>query len=65
MDEILRVIDALQTADKYKVACPANWRPGDKVIVPPPLTTDAAEQREKEGYECIDWFLCKKELPTK
>jgi peroxiredoxin (alkyl hydroperoxide reductase subunit C) len=63
MDEILRVINALQTADKYKVAMPANWRPGDKVIVPPPLTTDAAEQREKEGYECIDWFLCKKELP--
>ena len=65
MDEILRVIDALQTADKYKVAMPANWRPGDKVIVPPPTTTDAAEQRIHEGYEYIDWFLCKKELPTK
>ncbi|MDI6691300.1 MAG: peroxiredoxin, partial [Candidatus Bathyarchaeota archaeon] len=59
MDEILRVVDALQTADKYKVAIPANWRPGDAVIVPPPLTQDAAEKRLQEGYECVDWFLCK------
>jgi len=63
MDEILRVIDALQTADKYKVALPANWRPGDAVIVPPPTTQDAAEKRLREGYECVDWFLCKKKLP--
>jgi peroxiredoxin 2/4 len=63
MDEVIRLIDALQTADKHKVALPANWRPGDKVIVPPPQTTDEAEKREQAGYEYIDWFLCKKELP--
>jgi peroxiredoxin (alkyl hydroperoxide reductase subunit C) len=63
MDEILRLIDALQTADKHGVAMPANWRPGDKVIVPPPLTTNGAEKRTQEGFECVDWFLCKKELP--
>ena len=63
MDEILRLIDALQTADKHKVALPANWRPGDPVIVPPPSTQEAAEKRLQEGYECIDWFLCKKKLP--
>jgi len=62
MNEILRVIDALQTADKYKVALPANWRPGDAVIVPPPGTQENAEKRLQEGYECIDWFLCKKKL---
>ncbi len=66
MDEILRLIDALQTADKYKVALPANWRPGDPVIVPPPTTQEDAEKRMQEaaqqGYECIDWFLCKKRL---
>jgi len=45
MQEILRVIDALQTADKYKVALPANWHPGDEVVVPPPLTQEAAEKR--------------------
>jgi peroxiredoxin (alkyl hydroperoxide reductase subunit C) len=63
MDEILRVIDALQTADKHKVALPANWRPGDPVIIPAPTTQDAAEKRLQEGYECVDWFLCKKKLP--
>jgi peroxiredoxin (alkyl hydroperoxide reductase subunit C) len=62
MDEILRLVDALQTADKHKVALPANWRPGEKVIVPPPPTQDAAKQRLEEGYECVDWFLCKKSL---
>ncbi|MGQ9538087.1 MAG: peroxiredoxin [Candidatus Bathycorpusculaceae bacterium] len=62
MDEILRLIDALQTADKYKVALPANWRPGDAVIVPPPTTQEDAEKRLHEGYECVDWFLCKKKL---
>lgn len=63
MDEILRVIDALQTADKHHVAMPANWRPGDKVIVPAPSTTADADKRMDAGYECVDWFLCKKEVP--
>ncbi len=62
MDEILRLIDALQTSDRHGVATPANWRPGDKVIVPPPTTQAAAEARVNEGYECVDWYLCKKSL---
>ncbi len=62
MAEILRLVDALQTADKHSVATPANWQPGDKVIVPPPQTQAAAEARVAEGYECIDWYLCKREL---
>jgi peroxiredoxin (alkyl hydroperoxide reductase subunit C) len=62
MDEILRVIDALQTSEKYNVALPANWKPGDAVIVPPPKTQEEAEERLQEGYECVDWFLCKKKL---
>jgi len=45
MDEILRLIDALQTTDKHGVATPANWRPGDQVIVPPPRTIEAAAER--------------------
>ena len=44
MDEILRLIDALQTADANKVATPANWRPGDKVVVPAPSTTELADE---------------------
>ncbi|MEM3421129.1 MAG: peroxiredoxin [Candidatus Hadarchaeum sp.] len=62
-DEILRLIDALQTTDEHHVATPANWRPGDDVIVPPPNTQEAAEERLKQGYECKDWYFCKKKLP--
>ncbi len=60
--EILRIVKALQTSDKYGVATPEGWQPGDKVIVPPPATTADAEKRMAEGYECTDWFFCKKEL---
>ena len=62
MQEILRVIDAFQTSDKHGVATPANWTPGQEVIVPPPKTKEQAEQRLKEGYDCADWFFCKKKL---
>jgi len=62
MDEVVRAIDAFQTADKHKVATPANWRPGDAVIVPTPKTKEEAEKRLKEGYDCADWFFCKKTL---
>jgi len=62
MDEILRLVDALQASDHHDIATPANWRPGDKVIVPPPTTQAGAEARVNEGYECVDWYLCKKSL---
>jgi peroxiredoxin (alkyl hydroperoxide reductase subunit C) len=63
MDEIVRLIQALQTTDKYGVACPANWRPGDKVIIPPPKTLEMAEERMKEkDIERADWYFSKKEL---
>jgi peroxiredoxin (alkyl hydroperoxide reductase subunit C) len=60
--EILRVIDALQTTDKHGVATPANWKPGEKVIVPPPRTTEDAEARMKAGLETKDWYFSKKAL---
>lgn len=62
MQEMLRLIDALQTTDQHNVATPANWQPGDKVIVPPPKTTEMAAARGSNGYECVDWYLCKKDL---
>ncbi len=62
IDEILRVLEALQTSDKHGIATPENWKPGDKVIVPPPLTQDLAEKRKDEGYEYTDWYFSKKEL---
>ncbi len=62
MQEILRLIDALQTSDKYNVATPANWHPGDKVIVPAPKTVEMVEENLKAGYEVVDWYLCKRTL---
>ncbi|MEG3056016.1 MAG: peroxiredoxin [Methanoculleus sp.] len=62
MPEILRLTKALQTSDKHKIATPANWEPGDKVIVPAPTTPEGIEERMKEGYECKDWYLCFKDL---
>jgi len=61
-EEIIRLIDALQTTDKHGVATPANWKPGQKVIVPPPSTIEEAEVRMKTGFECTDWYFCKKSV---
>jgi peroxiredoxin (alkyl hydroperoxide reductase subunit C) len=62
VQEILRLVKALQTSTKHNVATPEGWQPGDKVIVPPPNTADDAEARMNEGYECVDWYFCKKDL---
>jgi len=62
IDEILRLVKALQTSDEHSVATPEGWQPGDQVIVPPPASTDEAEKRITEGYECVDWYFCKKSL---
>ncbi|MGS0973055.1 MAG: peroxiredoxin [Candidatus Izemoplasmataceae bacterium] len=62
-DEIKRIILALQKADKDGVATPADWRPGDDVIVPPAGTCGTAKDRmdgEHEGVYCLDWFMCLK-----
>jgi peroxiredoxin (alkyl hydroperoxide reductase subunit C) len=63
MAEIVRLVDALQITDKYKVSTPANWKPGDDVVAPAPATQQLAEERMKDGSECMDWYLCKKKLP--
>jgi peroxiredoxin (alkyl hydroperoxide reductase subunit C) len=60
MCEIMRIVVALQKADKEKIATPANWKPGDDVIVPPPATTPAARERmELKGDDInrLDWYL--------
>lgn len=62
VSEILRLLKALQTSDAHGVATPENWQPGEKVIVPPPKTAEAASARLNEGYECVDWYFCKKDL---
>lgn len=63
MDEIIRVLEALQVSDEYKVAMPLNWRKGDKVIVPPPKTLDEMNERLADNtIERIDFYLAKKSL---
>ncbi len=59
VQEIIRVIDALQTADNKGVACPVNWKPGEKVIVPPPKTEAEVNDRLASNYEKLDFYLCK------
>ncbi|MDD5021966.1 MAG: peroxiredoxin [Endomicrobiaceae bacterium] len=60
-DEIKRVILALQKADAESVATPANWRPGDDVIIPTPGSCGVAKERmvnkDTDKY-CLDWFMC-------
>jgi peroxiredoxin (alkyl hydroperoxide reductase subunit C) len=62
MPEILRLVKAFQTTDTFKVSTPANWQPGDKVVVPAPRTAAEMEKRPSEGYECKDWYLCFKKI---
>ncbi|MEZ4956876.1 MAG: peroxiredoxin [Saprospiraceae bacterium] len=64
MDEIQRVLVAMQTADEYNCALPLNWRPGEKAIVPPPKTLVEMEERvlNKENLEKMDFYLMKKSL---
>jgi peroxiredoxin (alkyl hydroperoxide reductase subunit C) len=68
IDEIKRLLMAVQRSDEYKIATPADWQPGDDVIVPPPASCGSARERvERAGteYKCLDWFLCLKKDPGK
>ena len=62
-DELKRVLVGLQTIDKYHVALPADWRPGDDIIVPAPTTYDGTE-KSVSGMKCYDWYFCTKPLPV-
>jgi len=62
MDEIKRVLLALQISDANKCAMPLNWKQGDKVIVPPPTTVESMIEREKSNYEMVDFYLAKREI---
>lgn len=64
-DEIKRVLIGLQTVDNFGVALPADWRPGDEVIVPPAGSCGVARDRveDKSGQlKCYDWFFCTKQI---
>lgn len=64
-DEIKRVLIGLQTVDKFGVALPADWHPGDDVIVPAPQSMEEMDKKKKDPEEavtCYEWFLCTKPL---
>jgi peroxiredoxin (alkyl hydroperoxide reductase subunit C) len=66
MDEVMRLLVAMQTSDKHGVATPANWRPGDDAIVPPPGSCGTAKDRVESAdpdVKCLDWFMCLKKCP--
>ena len=61
IDEIKRIILALQKADKDNIATPADWRPGDDVIVPTAGSCGTAKERMETNTDdqyCLDWFMC-------
>lgn len=70
MDEILRIVKALQISDKNKVAMPADWPNNeflkDRVILPPPKDVQTSKERLKKAkqgeFECYDWWFCHKEF---
>ncbi|PTX59767.1 1-Cys peroxiredoxin [Kordia periserrulae] len=63
MNEILRVLEALQVSDKHSVAMPLDWEPGDKAICPPPKSLDALNERlADDSVEKITWYLAKKDI---
>jgi len=63
-DELYRIVVALQTADAFAVATPADWRPGDDVIVPTAGSCGVAKERmdKQQDMTCYDWFFCTKKL---
>jgi len=63
-DELYRALIAMQTADAFSIATPADWYPGDDVIVPPAGSCGVAKDRMegKEEMKCYDWFFCTKKI---
>jgi|TARA_R110002072_G_scaffold18484_1_gene69206 peroxiredoxin (alkyl hydroperoxide reductase subunit C) len=56
-NEILRVIDSMQAGDKNTIATPADWTPGEKVIIPPSVSNDAAKEKFPQGWDEVRPYL--------
>jgi peroxiredoxin (alkyl hydroperoxide reductase subunit C) len=64
-DELYRIVIALQAADEFGIATPADWQPGDDVIVPTAGSCGTAKDRmdsKDPDMKCYDWFFCTKKL---
>lgn len=56
-DEVLRLLDSCQLTETKGVATPVNWRPGDKVIIPPSVSDEAAREKYPDGWETVKPYL--------
>lgn len=59
--EIMRLVRSLQEADAEHIVTPANWMPGEDVILPPPSTSVQADERLMKAGDnmySLDWFMC-------
>jgi len=66
MAEVKRLLLAMQHSDEHNIATPANWQPGDDVIVPPPGSCGVAKERmaaPDPDVRFLDWFMCLKKCP--
>ena len=66
IQEIQRLLIAMQHSDEHNIATPANWQLGDDVIIPPPGSCGTAKERVEsagDDIRCLDWFLCLKKCP--
>lgn len=64
IDEVIRILDALQTTDKHGLATPENWHLGEPCIIPPPQNVTVAENRKAEADEYTDWYFSKRRIPA-
>jgi len=67
-EEIKRLLVAMQTSDAEQCATPADWQPGDDVIIPPPGSCGVAKERVEsagDDYYCLDWFMCFRKMARK
>lgn len=67
-EEIKRVLVGLQTIDNFHIALPADWCPGDDIVVPAAANSDDADKAmldSSSGMKCYDWFYCVRPLPKR
>jgi alkyl hydroperoxide reductase subunit AhpC len=62
-DEVLRVLDSLQLTVKHALVTPANWRPGERAVIPPSISDDVARERFPAGFESVTPYLRLVDLP--
>ncbi len=62
VNEVLRLVTAIQTSDARGVSTPEGWTPESKVLLPTPKSFDTAMKYKKNTKYCTDWYYCEAEL---